>query len=424
MKLLERSYIFIISIIIYRLLLDYIYMEVIGEVFNYMGFLIDENDFSYYSSWILLFILILFMVKIVKMNLFSSNVMMLLFLISFVPMTSLMRFNPMDFNFFILYSTYWLALILYYLFVSRFKVNPNNFKTKISMQLWFLIIFFLISILFLSGYYHNFRFTINLSDVYAFRTEQRESNYPSIFGYIIPAASNILPLFLVYFLIKKKYIWVIILSVVMIFNFSLGGHKSVLANLFLVFLGYLFFNYKSIYKYSWALISLILISIIELKTFSTIFITNFIVRRVLFIPAKLNYYYYDFFSKNSPDFYLQGPLRRLGLESEYKTSIPRIIGEQYYNSYEMSANNGLFSDAYANLNILGVLILPLIIVFIFKLGDSVSIGLPGKLMFLPIIAFTTSFISGFFTSVLLTNGILLLLICLYYYPRDLYSKLS
>ena len=381
-----------------------------------------NNDFSYSSSWILLLILILFMMKIVKMNLFSSNVMMLLFLISFVPMTCLMRFNPMDFSFFILYSTYWLALILCYLFVPRIKVNPNKFKTKISMQLWFIIIFFLIIILFLSGYYHNFRFTINLLDVYAFRIEQRESNYPSIFGYIIPAASNILPLFLIYFLIKKKYVWVIVLSVFMILNFSLGGHKSVLAKLFLVFLGYLFFNYKSIYKYSWGLISLILISIIELKTFSTIFITNFIVRRVLFIPAKLNYYYYDFFSKNSPDFYFQGPLRRLGLESEYKISISRIIGENYFFSDEMSANNGLFSDAYANLNILGVLILPLILVFIFKLGDSVSIGLPAKLMFLPIIAFTTSFNSGFFTSVLLTNGILLLLICLYYYPRDLNSK--
>ena len=223
-------------------------------------------------------------------------------------------------------------------------------------------------------------------------------------------------------LIKKKHGRVIVLSGFMILNFSLGGHKSVLAKLFLVFLGYLFFNYKSIYKYSWGLISLILISIIELKTFSTIFITNFIVRRVLFIPAKLNYYYYDFFSKNSPDFYFQGPLRRLGLESEYKISISRIIGENYFFSDEMSANNGLFSDAYANLNILGVLILPLILVFIFKLGDSVSIGLPAKLMFLPIIAFTTSFNSGFFTSVLLTNGILLLLICLYYYPRDLNSK--
>ena len=87
------------------------------------------------------------------------------------------------------------------------------------------------------------------------------------------------------------------------------------------------------------------------------------------------------------------------------------------------ANNGLFSDAYANLNILGIFLLPLILVMIFKVGNSVSLNLPGNLMFLPIISITIFFNSGFFTSVLLTNGIILLLLSIYYYPRQKNYKL-
>ena len=264
---------------------------------------------------------------------------------------------------------------------------------------------------------------MDLSDVYTFRNEESKANYPMFFNYKIAASSNILPLFLAYFLSVKRYLWVAFLSIIMILNFSTGGHKTVLFNLFLIFLGYIFFNYKSIYKFSWGLISVLLICLIELKTISTFFITNFLVRRVFFVPAKLNYYYYDFFTKNSPDFYFQGPLRRFGFESDYKKPISEIIGSQYSESLGMMANNGLFSDAYANLNILGIFLLPLILVMIFKVGDSVSLNLPGNLMFLPIISITIFFNSGFFTSVLLTNGIILLLLSIYYYPRQKNYKL-
>ncbi len=422
MKKIESIYVFIISIIIYRLLLDYIYIELISEVYGYSGFLNEQTNFSYNSSWILLLIFTPFMFKIIKMELFSSNVMFLLFLISFVPTSSLMRFMPMDNTFFLIYSIFWLALIFYYFVIPKIGISKKSFKTKISVPLWLLLVIFCLSIIFISGYYHGFRFTIDISDVYVFRDEEKYAGYPTIFGYIIPAASNVLPLFLVYFLMKKNYFWSIFISVVLIFLFSTGGHKSVLFKLFLAFFGYIYFNYKSFYKYSWTLISLIILCVIEFKTISTFFITNFVVRRALFLPAKLNYDYYDFFTKNSSDYYLQGPLRRFGFESEYNSRISNLIGQSYYDSIDMGANNGLFSDAYANLNVLGVFILPLILVLIFKLGDSVSFGLPGKLMFLPIISFVFSFNSGFFTSVLLTNGIVLMMISLYYYPRFVKSK--
>ena len=417
LKIFEHKIVFFLGLFSYRYFLDFIYVELINEFFEYEGFIIDESVYSRNVSWISLLFFFPLIYKIVRKELFSSNIVFLLFLISFIPMTCLMRFIPMEFDFFILYFTYWFLLIVFYLLIPRIKISPPSLNSK-SKLMWFLIFLFSGSIIIISGYYHDFRFTLDLSDVYTFRDEESKANYPTFFNYIIPAASNIMPLFLVYFLIVKRYLWAAFLSIIMILSFSTGGHKTVLFNLFLAFFGYIFFNYKSIYKYSWGLISLLIICLIEFKTISTFLITNFLVRRALYVPSKLNYYYYDFFTKNSPDFYFQGPLRRFGLESEYKKPISEIIGSQYSESIGMMANNGLFSDAYANLNIFGIFLLPVILVIIFKVGDSVSLNLPGKLMFLPIISITASFNSGFFTSVLLTNGIILLLLSIYYYPRE------
>jgi hypothetical protein len=113
----------------------------------------------------------------------------------------------------------------------------------------------------------------------------------------------------------------------------------------------------------------------------------------------------------------QGILRRLGFSSPYSTPIQRLIGDKYFGNIEIQANNGLFSDAFYNFNFLGVFILPPILILIFKLIDSSAKGIDSKLIALPIIVVATSFNSGSFSSVLLTNGILLLMLTLYLLPR-------
>jgi serine phosphatase RsbU (regulator of sigma subunit) len=156
---------------------------------------------------------------------------------------------------------------------------------------------------------------------------------------------------------------------------------------------------------------------LENKLLSTFWIAGIGIRRALYIPSQLNYDYYDYFSKNEPDYLRQGILRWFGFSSPYKESIPHLIGYHYYGSIEMGANNGLFSDAYFNFNFLGVFLFPIILIIIFKLFDTCSKGLDSKLLILPIIVCTTSFISGCFSSVLLTDGIALLMITLYFMVR-------
>jgi hypothetical protein len=242
-------------------------------------------------------------------------------------------------------------------------------------------------------------------------------NLPTILGYLLPAAGNILPILLVYFLTCKKRIIALVIGFVLLLDFAIAGHKVVIFNLLLCFLGYWFYNYNKSYLYSWLLAFVSFLSIVEYKLFSTFLIAAIGIYRGFFVPSLLNYNYYDYFSANEPDYMRQGILRWFGFSSPYHEPIPFIIGSNYYGRPELNANNGLFSDAYFNFNIFGVFIFPIILIIIFKLFDTCSKDLDPKLLILPVIVCVVSFLSGCFSSVLLTNGIILLMITLYLMPR-------
>lgn len=133
-----------------------------------------------------------------------------------------------------------------------------------------------------------------------------------------------------------------------IINFSINGLKSTLfITIFSVIL-YAIYNFKLI-KNIIPIISLLgIVGIIETLISKSHIIIDYLIRRVMFIPNLLNYYYWDYFSVHRPDFFQQGFLRYLGFNSSY-TSIPKFIGYIYFGNPNNSANNGLFSDAMVNL---------------------------------------------------------------------------
>ena len=406
----------ILGIILYRILLDYNYISIISPLYNYAGFLNQSSAQSTIISYIALLILVPFVLPMYKLVKLSANIVVLLFLASYVPMTSLMRFIPMEQRFFILYLAYWIIFMFFYYIIP--SITFSNEKPKRSESiLWILLILYIGSVLFVSGRYFGFRLHFSLSDVYDLRAEERALNLPTILRYLLPAAGNILPVLLVYFLYRKKRMTALIIGFVLLLDFSIGGHKTVMFNIFLCFLGYWFYNFKRISLYSWVLTFISFLSIVENKLLSTFWISGMGIRRALYLPSQLNYDYYNYFSKNEPDYFRQGILRWFGFSSPYKEGIQSLIGYHYYGNIETNANNGLFSDAYFNFNAIGVLLFPIILIIIFKLFDTFSEGLNSKLLILPILVCTTSFISGTFSTALLTDGILLLFVTLYFMPR-------
>ena len=77
----------------------------------------------------------------------------------------------------------------------------------------------------------------------------------------------------------------------------------------------------------------------------------------------------------------------------------------------------LFSDAYANFGIWGILLFPFLLIMFVKIMDSFTRGIDVKLLILPIIATVLGFMSSFFTTLLLTHGLLLLLLLFAVFPK-------
>ena len=106
---------------------------------------------------------------------------------------------------------------------------------------------------------------------------------------------------------------------------------------------------------------------------------------------------------------------RFGFVSPYSEKIPKLIGAQYYlNSY---ANNGLFADAYSNLGVVGVFIMPILIVLALKILDYCSYDL--DIRFCSAVIFISSYtlLSSSFFVVMLTHGFLLSCLIMYLIPR-------
>ena len=188
-------------------------------------------------------------------------------------------------------------------------------------------------------------------------------NINILLQYLHNAAGVLLPIILIYFILNRNKIASFLLMTIILLNFGIGGHKSVLFSLVLTVVGFYFYKYRR-----------------------TVFVFSFfaVINLIGFL-----------------DFFRQSFLRWFNIESPYKDNIAFMIGGMYYGNYEIRGNNGLFTDAYYNMGIMGIILFPLILVFILRLIESVSKGIKEGMMFV----------------VVFSVGIILMMIMLYFLPR-------
>jgi len=217
--------------------------------------------------------------------------------------------------------------------------------------------------------------------------------------------------------LQKKKIVALLVSIIIFLNFGISAVKQVLFLLMFTWAGYFlvkterFFNYFLV-----GIISLVLLSIAEFKIFGTYFINNFMNYRIFFIPAKLHYVYYSFFSVNEPDYFRQSIFKWF-IDSPYKDGIQFMMGEEDIGDFSARANNGLFTDAYLNFGGIGVFIFPLIVVCILKILEGASKGLDPKILFIVSTAVSFVLLGVPFSTALFTSGIVVLSLFLYTLPR-------
>lgn len=398
--------------------LDYAYSHLVSVIFGYQNFKNDPSTFSYLISWVFLITLSPLIVKTFQKNNLSSYIMTMLVITSLLPTSTLIGYNQAyAFNYVLLMYLYWLLLLLLNLKLPTLILAKNS-QIKSNIPYVVLTVLFCASVLYTSGKYTGFRFHFGLLDVYDVRSEARLYDVPTILGYLITAADNILPVLLVYFLIQKSRVISAIIVVIILLNFGISAVKQVLFLLIFALIGYFFVKSAKFFRYFvWGVFVLVLLSVAEFAIFETYSLTNFATYRIFFIPAKLHYVYYNFFSVNEFDYFRQSALKWL-LDSPYKDNIQFIMGDQDIGDFSARANNGLFTDAYLNFGPAGVIFFPAIVVLILKSLEGAAKGLSPKILFIVNTAVSFVLLGVPFTTALLTSGIFVMIVFLYTLPRN------
>lgn len=415
---IQKNHIYtLIGLILYRISLDYSYNNIISYLFGYQHFRNEPSGFSHFISWFFLISLSPFIIKLLYKPTLSSNILSILVLVSLVPITTMIAYNsyyPLEYV--LLMYIYWFLLLVFNLKISSIVISKEkNFQSS-GFYKYFTITLCL-AVIFISWKFTGFRFHFGLMDVYDLRTEARGYDASFILGYLATFSDNLLPVLLVFYLNRNQKIISIILIIIILLNFGITASKQILFLLLLALFGFYFVkSLKLIRHYVWFFLSLIIIGIFEFKIFSTYFISIFSTYRVFFIPAKLHFIYYDYFSIRELDYFRQSIFKWF-LNSPYKENIGFILGDYDIGDSTARANNGLFSDAYMNMGAIGVFLFPFILVIILKMIEGSAKGLSERTLVIVVLSISFVILGLPFTTALFSAGIIALVIVLYSLPR-------
>ena len=359
----------IFFLLISLIVLFFVYID-ISILYQYQGIFNYEfnlNDLILPSF--LLVIIYPLLYKVYVRNTFSSDVVFCLFSISFLPFLVLVSTNKSySFEFIFLFFLYWFFLLLYEIIIPSIKIESfKRLNSFIPFTRFVVILCLVFSVIFVWYKFTNFRFQFDIINVYSARAEARGYNISFPVSYLLVFADNFLPIFAFYYLVKRNYLIFFFLTFIIFLNFSISGTKQIFFLYLVGFFSTLFisllnkFRFKDLFIVS--IIFLLLLSILELKIFKTGIAHNFFGYRLIYIPSQLHSVFYEFFQTNDFDYFQQGFLK-VFFDSDFSTNYQFLIGDFWIGDSSARANNGLFSDAYANIGFFGILILPCILVLI------------------------------------------------------------
>lgn len=418
-KIIQSNFSIIVLLCIMKIMLDYIYIKIVSPMYAYLGLTVSEELNGVLISWIMVVIYALFLIHLAKIN--DSNhkgaiVISVLICCSAIPTTTIVTVFNTDRMFPIVCTLYWFFIVLIYsIEFKSAKVVCGNIRFNKKHILYIIVVVLVLGDLLVFFEYTGFNVSLNLSDVYLVRTAFKTDNIPSILQYLFFASTNIFPILCVYELNKKRYSHFFIFALLQLLAFSSDGRKSTLFILILTIAGYYFVKNINVRIIPFLMTLVLSVGLVEKLLFKTTNLINYFIRRLFLLPAYLQYAYYDFFSVNEKDLFRQSIVGRLGFTSPYSSPIPKIIGNQYYaGSY---ANNGLFADAYSNLGLLGILLMPILLVIAFKCLDECSKDLSVGICIGVIFSVSYTLLSSSFFTVMLTHGFIISCIVIFCVPR-------
>ncbi len=405
-------------ILLYKISFDAIYILVISPVYAYSGFTTDISVIRYLTSLITVLIFAVPIVGLYKQKNFSSTMLLIINLIYFIPLTSLYAFMGFGTMFYVLSVVYWGILMILQYKIPTLKVKKIQ-NSKLSNRVIYLITAVIsISVIYVSWRYTGFRITLDFINVYDTREEASTYNLPTIISYLISFSGISLPILALFALKNKKWFMLVFLCAIFVLGYSIGTHKTTFFIFVIAIIAYFIYRdgFKKLFALGLSCISFICIALYFLT--GHFVIPSLIFRRVMAVPVQLSSEYFTFFAENDLNIFRHGILDNVGFNRVYDYSVAQIVGESIYGHMDTNANNGMLGDAFANIGIVGIIIMPIILIIIFRLLDAVSHNLDSRVGITACIYFAVSFTNTSWSTILLTHGFLVACLLLYFFTNN------
>ena len=407
---------FTLAVIGYRILVDVGYSRLVATFFGYQGFVGAPTLETMLVSWVFLLALLPLLVRVLRSETLSARATALLGLMSLVPTTTLIAYDPRyPGPYLLLIFVYWFLLLL----ASVFLPSIQLFRRPLRSEVPHLVVLTTLSatVLFISWRYTGFRLHFGLLDIYELRAEARGFQVAAIVGYFATFADNVLPILVAYYLRRRWYLVAALICVVILFNYGISAGKQQLFLLAFALASVAIKETARLNKKFLAFLGVVIVAaLIEHRVFGTVFLGGFSLYRVFAIPSHLHWIHYDFFQTRELLYLTQSALKFF-FESPYVDNVQFLVAEYVSGEFGGRANNGLFSDGYMNFGAVSVLFYPVILVVVLKLVEGAARGLSSSVQF--ILAVTLAFVLlGLpLPTAILTAGIALLVLLLPTLPR-------
>ena len=294
------------------------------------------------------------------------------------------------------------ADILIYITVKVFDSRPFRLFRMRELPLNYLLLIsfgYLLGISLVLGFNFDLDLLL-LRDVYD-RRFAVEDRYNTFILYSSSFMSKfVLPILLLRFIQKKKFIVALIVIFLFVWFFLTTSLKTVLFTP-IVIMALFYASHTN----RWEIGTLMIFGLSLLLIGEYVLLDGILLsRRLFYIPSILNNYYFDFFQDNSQ--YLSYGWYNPFLKYSYELPPSRLIASAYWGDSGTSANNGLVSSGFMNFGVLGVYFYSFLFgLVIAQFPNRIQRKFAGVFV-LMVFAFTTSF---FITS-MLSHGILLFLL--------------
>lgn len=399
-----------LSLLLYKIILDFSYYFLISKIWAYSRFELNFNGIKLIESFFLLFIIFVLIPKTSKR--LSSIIIWLLILLSYIPMLTLFAFMDQPRSYMYAVTGFW---ILVFLLLELPEISILSLKKSQSKIIYYsLFVSLSMIVLFLIYKYLGFSFNFDLQKVYDIRSRYVELKVPFA-GYLFNWMGYIVnPIFFAICITKKKWNLAVPIVILQFLLFSTTGMKTFLFVMpFILILIFIVTQRRPFFWITVGLAGIILIGIFSYVLFDDLWVSSLFARRTLLVPAQLSFLYYDFFSKNVHTFLSHHQVFRFFLNYPYHLNPPHLIGEVYFNRPQMGANNGIYADAYMNFGFIGLVLWAIFLAITLRLIDSFTKEKDIRITVSAIAMPVMSLINSALLTCLLTHGLLLALIFLY-----------